>query len=57
MSGVTEISFLCDNATFQTTTTAQVGRRASDFVQVPLERRFMIIVTTLCHYNEERKWK
>ena len=35
-SGVTEISFLCDNAIFQTATNAQVGRRASDFVQVGL---------------------
>jgi hypothetical protein len=34
MSGVTEISFLCDKAILQTTAKAQVGRRASDFVQV-----------------------
>jgi len=36
MSGVTEISFLCDKAILQTTAIAQVGRRASDFVQVGL---------------------
>jgi hypothetical protein len=36
MSGVTEISFLCDKAILQTTAKAQVGRRASDFVQVGL---------------------
>src|SRR6516164_9786795 len=34
MSVVTEISFLRDKVTPQTTTNAQVGRRASDFVQV-----------------------
>jgi hypothetical protein len=38
MSVVTEISFLCDNAIFQSTTNAQVGRRASDFVQVGLHQ-------------------
>ena len=45
MSGVTEISFLCDKAILPTTTNAQVGRRASDFVQVgqhPGKRRSTI---------------
>jgi hypothetical protein len=36
MSVVTEISFLCNNPILQTTTNAQVGRRASGFVQVGL---------------------
>jgi hypothetical protein len=39
MSVVTEISFLCNNPILQTTTNAQVGRRASGFVQVGLRPR------------------